>query len=72
MENIKTWADGFGIWHASVPLTSDPISDARRARQQIVNELTEREGPTFDPSRVHVTREKVTGHGTAIYVEKSD
>jgi hypothetical protein len=65
----NTWADGFGRWHASVPLTANALADANRARALIIAELTEREGPHFDPSTVHVTRTAVTGHATATYSE---
>jgi hypothetical protein len=70
VENTRTWADGFGRWHASVPLTDRPHADALRARKLIIDALTEREGPGFDPRRVHVTRERVTNHGTVVYQEK--
>lgn len=69
--NPKVWADGFGIWHASVPLSGSRQKDALAARSAIVTALAEREGPRFDPSRVHVTLERITGHGTVVYVEKS-
>lgn len=68
-ENTNVWADGFGRWHASVPLTDSRRKDALTARALIREALTEREGPQFDPTRVHVTRERVTEHGTAIYGE---
>ncbi|EWM19715.1 hypothetical protein [Kutzneria sp. 744] len=70
--NVRTWADGFGRWHASVPLTDYAVADANKARALIIAELTEREGPQFDPSAVHVTRTSVTGHGTAVYSERVD
>lgn len=69
---ITTWADGFGIWHASVPLTDNPEADADTARQAIIAELTPREGPGFAPARVQVTREMVTNHGTAKYREVTE
>lgn len=69
--NPNVWADGFGVWHASVPLTGSPHADALHARRLIIAELVQREGPNFDPSRVHVTREAVTNHGTVKYKEVS-
>jgi len=66
----QTWADGFGVWHASVPISGSPMRDALTARKAILAELEARERH-LDPSRVHVTREHVTNHGTVHYVEKS-
>ena len=65
-----TWADGFGVWHASVPISGSPQRDVMLARKAILAELEQRVR-YLDPSRVHVTREHVTNHGTAHYVEKS-
>lgn len=62
--NPTTWADGFGNWHASVPL-SDPITEARQARAAIRAEMKARE----KGYRLPVQRERVTGHGTAVYGE---
>ena len=67
--NPKVWADGFGVWHASVPLSGSRHKDALAARRKIVGALEERYAPNFDPRRVHVTRERITGHGTVIYKE---
>jgi hypothetical protein len=64
--NSPVWADGFGTWHATVPL-SDPRTEARQARALIRAEVAERQGAR--PGRIAVTRERVTGHGTAVYVE---
>jgi len=72
VHNVTVWADGFGHWHASVPLTGNPLADANKARTLIIDELAQREGPNFDPKRVHVTRTKITGHGTAVYSERID
>lgn len=68
-DRVTTWADGFGVWHASVPLVGNRWREARQARQAILAELTEREARTFDPQAIHVTRERVTNHGTVHYVE---
>ena len=67
---VTTWADGFGRWHASVPLSGSRHRDAMTARKAIVAELEERHAPNFDPTTVHVTRERVTNHGTIIYQER--
>lgn len=67
---VTTWADGFGRWHASVPLSRSRHRDAMTARKAIVAELEERLAPNFDPTTVHVTRERVTNHGTVIYQER--
>jgi len=67
---VTTWADGLGIWHASVPMTDRPRADERRARDAIRSELVARESPRWDPRVVEVALERVTAHGTAIYVER--
>lgn len=69
MENVTTWADGYGVWHASVPLTDSPMRNALAARKAIHTELEARYAPQYDPSTLHVSRERVTNHGTVIYVE---
>jgi hypothetical protein len=74
--DTNAWADSYGRWHASVPLTGNALADANKARARIIAELTEREGPNFAPSSVHVTRTevctKVTGRHTVIYSERVD
>jgi hypothetical protein len=65
---IVTWADGEGIWYASVPLSTNPRGDAMRARRAIRAEMVER-GEIGKGYRVRVARERVTPHGTAIYRE---
>lgn len=67
--NPKVWADGYGKWHASVPISGSPQRDAHAARKLIRAELEERYAPNYDPSTLHVTRERVTNHGTVIYGE---
>lgn len=67
--NPTTWADGFGVWHASVPMSGSRRRDAMAARKAIMAELEERYAPNYDPSTLHVTREHVTNHGTVIYRE---
>ena len=68
--NPRVWADGFGRWHASVNLTESRSREARAARALIMAELIER-APSNAPRPVfHVTRERVTAHGTVIYGER--
>jgi len=67
--NVKVWADGFGVWHASVPLDGSPATQAATARRLIRTALEERYAPNYDPRTLHVTRERTTNHGTAIYRE---
>jgi hypothetical protein len=66
---ITTWADGLGVWHASVPLDTD---SERRAREAILDELRIRSHDsrmTFAYKHMTVTRERITNHGTVVYVE---
>ncbi len=65
--NVTTWADGFGRWHASVPLTGFPTADANAARKAIRAEIDAR--GVSSAYRLRVTRECVTSHGTAKYGE---
>ena len=69
--NLKVWADGLGVWHASVPLSGNRHKDALAARRLIIEALEERYAPNFNASSVSVTRERITGHGTAVYRETS-
>ena len=66
---IETWADGFGVWRASVPLSGSASVDANKARKAIILALEERSERNFDPRSISVTRERVTNHGTAVYRE---
>lgn len=68
-ENVMTWADAFGVWYASVPLSGSRAKDAAQARKLIRAELEERYAPNYDPSTLHVTRDRITNHGTVIYRE---
>ena len=64
---VTTWADGLGIWHASVPMSGSQHKDAMTARKAIRDELDARDvSPAY---ALRVTRERVTNHGTAIYRE---
>ena len=67
MPKVTTWADGFGIWHASVPLSGSRHKDAMAARKAIREELDSR-GVSTDYI-LKVTLEHVTNHGTATYRE---
>jgi len=62
-----TWADGLGVWHASVPMSGSRRKDAREARRAIRSELSAR-GVSLE-YRLNVKRTHVTLHGTAQYVE---
>lgn len=70
----SVWADGFGRWHASVPLTGNPRQECAAARALIRAELVARHATPADPDgrgiRFSVTRECVTNHGTVIYGER--
>lgn len=46
-DNVRTWADGFGIWHADAPTEGAALAAIREA-------LAEREGPGFARHRVQV------------------
>lgn len=64
---VTVWADGFGVWHASVPFTIHPNRNAHAARAAIKAELAARgESPAYP---LRVTIERHTGHGTVIYRE---
>lgn len=67
--NPTVWADGFGRWHASVPITGNPRSEAAHARRLIMAALVERSNGVDRPV-FSVTREHVTNHGTVHYVER--
>ena len=84
LNNVQTWADGYGLWHASVPLDNG-VSDYQRwrtAREAIVRAITEREQKTWETleearkrisatTSVSMTPERVTNHGTVIYRESA-
>ena len=67
--NPNVWADWLGVWHASVLISGSPRMDANAARKLIREQLEERYAPNYDPRTLHVTRERVTNHGTVIYRE---
>ncbi len=67
---LRTWADGYGRWHATVPTSGHPLRDANRARRLIIDELSQREGSGFDPRTVHVTRGEFRQNDNVVeYVE---
>lgn len=69
--NSKVWADAFGVWHASVPLSGSAQRDANTARDAIRQGMRDAIG-TAEPDAdyvIRVTREHVTAHGTAVYRE---
>jgi hypothetical protein len=69
MEQIVTWADGYGVWHASVPIDSD---SEKRARDAILDELRIRSHPknmVFAYKYMTVTQERINNHGTVVYRE---
>ena len=68
----RTWADGYGRWHATVPVSGHPLRDANRARRLIIGELSQREGSKFDPRAVHVTRGEFSHQDKVVeYVERA-
>ena len=82
MASVNAWADGFGLWHASVPIMPDstPSSLWGEARSAIVDAITEREqraGEAWPDARRRVSQatrvpkrpEYVTNHGTIIFCE---
>lgn len=57
--NVRTWADGYGVWHAKVRKAIPHARD--RACTAIIAELAQREPPTFDPSSVSVLMHDIQG-----------
>jgi hypothetical protein len=55
VNRIITWADAFGIWHASVPTSPSERRDARRA---IMAELLERAPRDTRASDISLTVER--------------
>lgn len=70
MENVKVWQDFVDRWYASVPLTDSRQQDATAARDLIREAIADKHDLPADRVReLHVTRDRITGHGTAIYRE---
>jgi hypothetical protein len=54
---VRTWTDGFGVWHACVsPTVTHRSLQANKARKAISLELSAREGPGWDPRPLRVER----------------
>lgn len=68
--NPNVWADGFGQWHASVPLQGSPTREALAARALIKAAIIARAPRGTIRPYFHVTRKGVTAHGTVIYGER--
>ena len=54
----STWADGYGNWHASVPV-STPARQAREARKLIMGELMSRGCDPAYFTMLRVSRDRV-------------
>lgn len=67
---VTTWADGFGVWHASVPLGNG--DEANIAKAAILAELAQRGDARFAAEHMHVEAEHVTNHGTVVFRETWD
>lgn len=67
MSDIHTWADGYGLWHASVP---DVPNAARTAKRAIMRKLRERES-NVSARRVRL-RQVDKADGAVHYVEEAD
>ena len=70
--NIGTWADGFGIWHARVPLNTDRRASKRLAKAAILFEIQLRQAAYCPPSAVKLKMVDVADDGTIHYQEKSE
>lgn len=66
---VTTWADGYGVWHASVPLVGDERIEAETARVAIWAELSARDVDRKYARVLAVVREGTTSHGTVKYRE---
>ena len=72
---VKTWADGWGRWHAEFPTSGNPRRDVHIARAAIGFEVACREGASA-ANYLSVTRDMryvtVPYDGSTHYVEKAD
>lgn len=66
-ERTETWADGLGLWRASVPISNE-AAERKAARAAIRAELILRSAMSRG-FRLRLRREHVTNHGTVHYVE---
>lgn len=66
---VTTWADSFGTWHASVPVSSpgEPDTTADRAREAIAAEIQQRDARA-DLSIMRVAKVRYTEHGAGTWV----
>lgn len=64
---MTTWADGFGIWHARVPLTPD----SRNVAQRAIRRELEARGALGEGYRVRVRQvaDAARVRGTVTYAE---
>lgn len=66
VDDVSTWADSFGIWHARVTEGNNAVGDSAgaeaAARSAIIDELQQREGPKFAPESIGVKLVTRTSH----------
>lgn len=72
--SIRTWANGYGLWHAEIVDSShgDDGQASRAARDAILAELAQREGPSFAPESVRVelvSRREMPGYRVSVFGE---
>lgn len=68
---VTVWANGFGVWHARVPVTSD----SRRVAQRAIRRELELRGAVGKGYRVAIRPVSVDGDrvpGTVTYAERVD
>lgn len=79
MREPTVYADGYGVWHASVPIGTVRLDGGkeagralaragRTARRLILDALIDREPPSFDPRSVRIRRTFVADVGKDGYV----
>ena len=70
--NIGTWADGFGRWHARVPVSGNQAADSRLAHAAIMWELAQRDrrvSPAMVGVKIDLAEE--AREDTVVYMENS-
>ncbi len=67
---MTTWADGFGVWHARVPRTTDGVGDFLAAREAIRTELQERAPRGVHVETGAVLRADLSDAATLVYAEE--
>lgn len=70
VDTIKTWTDGFGTWHAAVPLTNG--DEANTAKLLIIDELAQRGDASFAAEHMRVEFKQITNYGMVIFREAWD